>query len=258
MDDGSFMNFRLKAFAWHFGSSACLLALVIGGLYLGWYRWPGWYSAGMLLVLPITVAVDVAIGPLLTFVVANPNKPRRELARDISVIVAVQLIALAYGAIVLWHGRPLYYAFSVNQLEVVQAMEIPPEEITLGEQRNPELTPHWYSLPRWIYAPLPDDTNKSQAIVNSAIGGGTDVTGMPSYYQPWTKGLPELRKTLQKVDDSKFFSGKEKEFLKLQMQALGFAPDAATTIPFTGRGRPLLAVFDVNTMQLKALLLPHA
>jgi hypothetical protein len=258
MDDGSFMNFRLKAFAWHFGSSACLLTLVIGGLYLGWYRWPGWYSAGMLLVLPITVAVDVAIGPLLTFIVANPNKPRRELARDISIIAAVQLIALSYGTIVLWHGRPLYYAFSVNQLEVVQAMEIPPEEITLGEQRNPELTPHWYSLPRWIYAPLPDDTNKSQAIVNSAIGGGTDVTGMPSYYQPWTKGLPELRRTLQKVDDSKFFSGKEKEFLKLQMQALGFAPDAATTIPFTGRGRPLLAVFDVNTMQLKALLLPHA
>ena len=251
------MKFRLKAFGWHFCGSACLLTLIIGGLYLGWYRWPGWYSAGMLMVLPITVGVDAAVGPLLTFIVANPNKPRRELARDIGIIVAVQLIALTYGTTVLWHGRPLYYAFSVNQLEVVQAMEIPPEQMALGDRLYPELTPHWYSRPVWIYAPLPDDTDKAQAIVNSAIGGGADVTGMPNYYQPWVNGLPELRKTLQKVDDSKFFSGNEKKFLKERMQALGFAPDAATTIPFSGRGRPLLAVFDVKTMQLKALLLPH-
>jgi hypothetical protein len=252
------MKFRLKALGWHFCASACLLILVIGGLYLGWYRWPGWYSAGMLMVLPIAVGVDAALGPLLTFIVANPNKPRRELARDISIIAAVQLLALGYGATVLWHGRPLYYAFSVNQLEVVQAMEIPPEEIALAEERNPGLAPHWYSLPRWIYAPLPNDAAKSQAIVSSAIGGGTDVTGMPSYYQPWTNGLPELRKTLGKVDDTRFFSGKEKEFLKQRMRELGFAPDAPITIPFSGRGRPLLAVFDLKTLQIKALLLPHA
>jgi hypothetical protein len=252
------MKFRLKAFAWHFGASATLLTLVIGGLYLGWYRWPGWYSAGMLMVLPITIGVDAALGPLLTFIVANPNKSRRELTRDIGVIAAVQLIALAYGATTLWQGRPMYYAFSVNQLEVVQAMEIPPEETILGEQSNAELAPHWYSLPRWIYAPLPDDVKKSTAIVNAAIGGGTDVTGMPSYYQPWVKGLPELRKTLGKVEDSKFFSGKEKEVLKQRMQAFGFDPNAPITIPFSGRGRPLLAVFDLKTMQLKALLRPNA
>jgi hypothetical protein len=252
------MKFRLKAFGWHFGASACLLALVLGGLYLGWYRWPGWYSAGVLVILPITIGVDAAIGPLLTFIVANPNKSRRELARDIGVIVGVQLLALGYGVVTLWHGRPLYYAFSFNQLELVQALEIPPEEIALGEQSNPELVPHWYSRPRWVYAPLPSDASKSQAIVSSAIAGGTDVTGMPSYYQPWTNGLGELRRTLKKVDDSKFFSDGEKKFLKQRMQELGFAPDAATTIPFTGRGRPLLAVFDVQTMQIKALLLPHA
>jgi hypothetical protein len=252
------MKFRLKAFGWHFCASLTLLTLVIGGLYLGWYRWPGWYSAGMLMVLPITIGVDAAVGPLLTFVVANPNKPRRDLARDICIIATVQLIALVYGASVLWQGRPMYYAFSVNQLEVVQAMEIPPEETALGEQSNAGLAPHWYSRPRWIYAPLPDDEKKSTAIVNAAITGGTDVTGMPSYYQPWVNGLPVLRKTLSKVGDSRFFSSKEKEILKQRMQALGFDPAAPITIPFSGRGRPLLAVFDLKTMQLKALLRPSA
>src|ERR1700760_738082 len=99
------MKYRLKALGWHFGGSTCLLLLIVGSLYLGWYRWPGWYLAGMMKVLPITVGVDAALRPLLTFIVANPTKPRRELARDVAVIAVVQLIALVYGSITLWQGR---------------------------------------------------------------------------------------------------------------------------------------------------------
>ena len=36
----------------------------------------------------------------------------------------VQLVAFGYGVTTLWHGRPLYYAFSVNCLSVVQAQDI--------------------------------------------------------------------------------------------------------------------------------------
>jgi hypothetical protein len=35
------MKYRLKALGWHFLASTCLLLTIIGGLYLGWYRWPG-------------------------------------------------------------------------------------------------------------------------------------------------------------------------------------------------------------------------
>jgi hypothetical protein len=41
---------------------------------------------------------DVILGPLLTLVVANPAKPRRELARDIGSIIGVQILAAGYGA----------------------------------------------------------------------------------------------------------------------------------------------------------------
>jgi hypothetical protein len=248
------MKFRLKALGWHFCASTCLLLIIMGTLYLGWYRWPGWYLAGMLTVLPITVGVDAALGPLMTFIIANPSKPRRELARDIAVIAVVQLIALVYGTITLWHGRPLYYAFSVNQLEVVQASDLEPAEIALGRQQNPDLAPHWYSLPRWIYAPLPADEKTSASIMRSAITGGNDVTDMPRYYQPWSKGFPDLRKQFKKVDDWGFFSSKDKALLKQRMAERGFAVDEAATIPLTGRDTPLLAVFDPGTLKIKALL----
>ena len=248
------MKYRLKALGWHFLASTCLLLTIIGGLYLGWYRWPGWYLAGMLNVLPITVGVDAALGPLLTCIIASPTKPLRILARDIAFIAVVQLAALVYGGATLWHGRPLYYAFSGNAISVVQGTELDPTQIALGQLHNPDFAPHWYSLPRWVYAPLPEDSRTSQAIIQSATTGGNDVIDMPRYFQPWTNGLPALRKQLQKVSAWTYFSGNQRKLLAQRMAEHGFPADAAITLPVTGRDVPLLAVFDLQTLEIKALL----
>jgi len=112
------MAFRLKAFALHLLISATVLSVSLGTLYLGWYHWPGWYLTGVSGVTAVLAGVDVVLGPLLTLVIASPRKPRRELARDIAVIGAIQLAALTYGTTQLWNGRPLYYAFSDNCLPI--------------------------------------------------------------------------------------------------------------------------------------------
>ena len=177
------MKSRLKALGWHFSASAAVLLLILGTLYLGWYRWPGWYLTGVLKVLPVIIGVDLVLGPLMTFLIASPKKSVRELGRDIACIAAVQLVALSYGCVTLWHGRPLYYAFSENELSVVQAIDLEPGEIELGRKENPRLAPHWYSLPRWIWAPLPQDEKTRDAIITSAIQGGFDVTARPRYFK---------------------------------------------------------------------------
>jgi hypothetical protein len=247
------MKYRLKALGWHFLGSTFLLLASVGGLYLGWYRWPGWYLAGMLTVLPITVSVDAALGPLMTFIVANPSKPLRTLARDIAFIGVVQLVALVYGITTLWHGRPLYYAYSDGAISVVQATELNPTQIALGQQSNPDLAPHWYSLPRWVYAPSPEDSKISRSTIQSA-SAGNDVIDTPRLFQPWKNGFPALRQRLQKVADWKYFSGNQRKLLAKRMTARGFPADAAITMPVTGRDVPLLAVFDPQTLEIKALL----
>jgi hypothetical protein len=248
------MKFRLKAFGVHLLGSAVVLTLVLGTLYLGWYHWPGWYLADARQVGTVLAAADLAIGPLLTFVVARQSKPRRALARDIGVIVVLQLCALAYGTVSLWHGRPVYYAYSEGLLQLVQAYDINDHEIALARQQNAPLVPHWYSLPRWIWAPLPKDSEESEKIELAATLGGDDVTAMPRYYKPWEEGLPELRANLKKVEDLKYFTPPEKEELKAQMQAAGFATDQVNTLAFSGRApRPLLAVFDPTSLKIQTL-----
>jgi hypothetical protein len=248
------MKFRLKIFGWHLLASIAALSCIFGGLYFGWYRWPGWYLADVSQVIFVMAGVDVVVGPLLTFIVANSSKPRRTLSRDIAMIVAVQLFALIYGTMSLWNGRPLYYAFSENVLQVVQAYDIEPQEIVLARQQKAEFVPHWYSLPRWIWAPLPQDSHERDRIVSSAIGGGFDVISMPRYFKRWDQGLPALRGQLKKLNDQQFFSAKEKKVLEQHMRAAGLATDQLNTIPLTGRGRPLLAVFDPASVKVAAIL----
>jgi len=248
------MRFRLKAFSLHLLSSATVLTLILGSLYFGWYRWPGWHLTDVTRVVFIMVCVDVVLGPTLTFIIANQNKPRRELVRDIGIIVAVQLCALIYGSASLWNGRPLYYAFSENVLQLVQAYDIDAAEAENGRRQNPALAPHWYSLPRWIWAPLPQNAEESKKIVVSAVTGGDDVISMPKYFKPWNEGLPSLKTQLKKVDDVPYFAKSEKKRLKERMKAAGLPDDQPITMPLTGRGHPLLAVFDPATLKIAATL----
>jgi hypothetical protein len=248
------VKFRFKAFGLHLLASATILTLTLGTLYLGWYRWPGWYLADVLRVVAVMAGVDVVLGPTLTLIIASPKKLRRELTRDIAMIAAVQLIALIYGATSLWHGRPLYYAFSETELQMVQAYDLDPQEVNLARRQKAQYLPHWYSLPRWIWAPLPEDPGESGKIVESAVSGGFDVISMPRYFKRWEDGLPALRMQLKNVDDIAYFSRAEKNRLKERMRASGLPTDQKNAMPFTGRGHPLLAVIDPSSLKITAIL----
>jgi len=248
------MRFRLKAFSLHLLSSAAALTLILGSLYFGWYRWPGWHLADVTTVVLVMVCVDVVLGPTLTFIIANQKKSRRELTRDIGIIVVVQLCALIYGSMSLWNGRPLYYAFSESVLQLVQAYDIDAKDAEDGRQQNPALAPHWYSLPRWIWAPLPQNAEESRKIVVSAVTGGDDVISMPKYFKPWEDGATALRGKLKKVDDVAYFAKSEKKKLKERMKAAELPDDQLNSMPLTGRGHPLLAVFDPVTLKITGLL----
>lgn len=248
------MRFRLQAFGLHVSGSAAALTLVLGTFWLGWYRWPGWYLASVLHVVGILVMVDLVLGPALTLIVANPLKRRAVLARDVAIIVSVQLIALIYGGITLSRGRPLYYTFSVDRLELVQASDLKPGDIAVARHVNPTLAPWWYSRPQWIWAPLPDNPKEAEKIAAGAIFGGTDVIQMPRYFRPWEQGLPQLRTRLQTLDEMKYFTPAEKQSLKSRMTQLGLPADQANTMVLWGGSRRVLAVFELRTLRILALL----
>jgi hypothetical protein len=252
------MRFRLKAFLLHLSASAAALSLLLGVLYTGWYHWPGWYLTGVVHVLWIVPVVDLIIGPTLTLLIASPTKPRRELARDVAMIAAVQVVALGYGANALWQGRPMYYTYSSDRLELVQASDLESPEVARARRENPELAPHWYSRVRWVWAALPDDPEEAARIVqNTVLGKAQDVIDMPRFFRPWSEGLPKLRENLQAVGDIKFVSKKGRAALASQLQRMGVSPAERNSMIMWGNGKPLVAVFDPHSLQITAILNPY-
>jgi len=248
------MRFRLQAFGLHLAGSAAALTLVLGALWFGWYQWPGWYLARALYVVGIVVLVDLVLGPTLTLIVANPGKLRAVLARDIAIIVTMQLIALVYGAATLWQGRPLYYTFSVDRLELVQASDLKAEDVETARRQNPAFAPRWYSRPQWIWAPLPENPEEAGKIVSGAVMGGSDVIQMPRYFRPWAQGLPQLRTRLGKIDDMPYFTRTEKAVLQSRLAQRGLPADQANAMVLWGGSRRMVAVFDLKTLEILALL----
>jgi hypothetical protein len=80
-------------------------------------------------IVGVLVAVDVICGPLLTALLSNAAKPRRELMIDLTFIAVIQLGALSYGLYSLYAARPVAIAFEVDRLIIVTANQVQKEPV---------------------------------------------------------------------------------------------------------------------------------
>ncbi len=94
----------------------------------------------------ILMGVDVVCGPLLTLVLFNPAKPRRELVLDLGFVAILQLGALAYGLQTVWLARPVYLIYDVDRFQVLTMSEL--DEIGLA--KKPAMVPS----PSWLGGPV--------------------------------------------------------------------------------------------------------
>ena len=84
---------KLQAFLIHLGSSAGIVGVIAALMLLLWYPQPWFEHDGGWTVFRLILLVDVVLGPTLTLVVFRRGKPK--LQRDLSIIVSVQVAALA-------------------------------------------------------------------------------------------------------------------------------------------------------------------
>lgn len=122
------LRHRIRIAAWaclaHFGLSALVaLACAILVFYV-WYPFPYSELVGGKELFFLVMSVDVVCGPLLTLVVFSDQKSRLALARDIGLIVLVQLSALTYGLHSVIAARPVFLAFEGDRFRVVSVPDI--------------------------------------------------------------------------------------------------------------------------------------
>lgn len=157
---------------------AALTALLV--LWL-WYPSPYDVLAGGRGLFWLVVSVDVVMGPLLTFVVFNERKPRKELVRDLALIGLMQLGALIYGLHTVYVVRPVALVFEVDSFRVVTASDVRLEEL-------PQARSEYRELPvaeRWVLGTRASATSDERVRAIDLALQGYDIAQRPTYWQPY-------------------------------------------------------------------------
>jgi hypothetical protein len=186
---------RFIAFGIHFlvtlGVAACAAALI----FLVWFPAPFQEMVGGTKLFLLVISCDLALGPLISLVIYNSAKSRRELIVDYCIVGAVQLAALIYGVYIVSSARPVYVAFVKDRIEVVTASEI--EKAELEQAKRPE----YQSLPK--FGPRLVGTYVPPSEQNDALFAGLegrDIPVRPRFYVPFEAAVKDVQQHAQSLE----------------------------------------------------------
>lgn len=172
------MPTRTQALLTHLSASALILAALSLLVLTDWYApWPLLSLQGGLKILGLLVTVDLILGPALTWLVFKPEKSRRMLIFDLSVIILVQMAAFSYGAWALHSQRPLYLAFVQDHFEVARAADLSLDSL------NPDLLPDNYRGARPVQVELPSSLRLEMMLARTLKDRSLGLR--TQYYRPF-------------------------------------------------------------------------
>lgn len=125
---------RIKAATTHFFISVIIAITIACLIFLLWYPAPHHILSSGINLFLILISIDLTLGPLMTLVIFNKNKPNRELFRDVTIIALLQLLALIYGMNIMFQARPAYIVFEYNRFQVIYASDLSPELLAKAPQ----------------------------------------------------------------------------------------------------------------------------
>lgn len=141
---------KLKATAVHLCMSIVVFVYLAYQIYYHWYPQPYFEIDGGWQGIRLIGAVDLVLGPLITFLIFDLRKPRRDILFDLVTILVIQFGALAYGIYVTYNQRPVAIVL-IDEYVVPATMEHYGGK--LGSAR--ELHAYSDERPPIIYAELP-------------------------------------------------------------------------------------------------------
>lgn len=190
-------NWREKflAFAVHFAATAAVALAAAALIFLVWYPSPFDDMMGGTELFLLVVGVDLALGPLVSLVIYNSRKSRRELLLDYGIVAVLQLAALAYGVNVVWGARPVYVAWVGDRFEAVSAADLTDDELAAARDPAFRRRPGWG--PELVAVAVPPE-DRNEALFTALRG--KDVHLRPRFYVAYDSKRDQVRQGAAKPD----------------------------------------------------------
>ncbi len=229
---------KLKASVTHLMLSAIVIGTLLTFVHLYWY--PGVIAniAGLSAIVIIMVAIDLTLGPLLTFIVYKPGK--QGLAFDLAVIGVFQIAALAYATHTIYEGHPIYITYAADRFTLITANEVDPQQAKLEVFKKSKLTG-----PSIAYAKQPDNPKKAEKIMFDVLAGAPDIDKRPELYESIDKHLVDV--FAKSIDPEKMLKHEATKAELMKFIDKHGHQDKFAYLPLSGQGKDVIWALDKKT-----------
>ncbi len=237
------MKARIQAFGVHLGMSVLIALLAVLLVFHIWYPAPLHEAVGVTHIFLLLLAVDVVLGPCLTFVVFKQGK--KTLKFDLVVIALLQFSALGYGLHTVAEGRPAWVVFSADRFDLVRVMDL---DTRYAERVESDYrSPSWLG-PRWVAAFPPTNEQENSTLTLEAVFSGLDVPQRPYLYSSLKSAQGLMKeKALPLTELDKFNTADE---VKAALQAW---PEADAWLPMMSNSKPMVVLLDGSSADMQVV-----
>ncbi len=196
-----------------------------------WFPYPFREMAGGKDLFWLIVSVDVVCGPLLSLVLYNPIKSKKELWLDLSIVVLIQLAALAYGFFSLYNARPVAMVFEVDRFRAVVMADIPESDKLESQKLN-------IKIPAWGVENfgIRQAKNTDENLQSIDLGlQGIEPSMRPQWWTPLEQSKAAILKKAKAVDLLKAKYPNSKIEIEKTIQATGLKEQDVLWLPLVSR-----------------------
>ncbi len=240
---------RALAAAAHLGLSLAVAALAAALVFFVWYPYPYSEISGGRELFFLVVAVDVVLGPLLTFAIFNHKKAWKSLQRDLAVIVVLQLAALVYGLWTVAVARPVHLVFEYDRFRPIHAIEMDDSQLAKAPAAMRSLS--WIGpTPIGLRPLIGNEKMEATMIALNGIHLGLQA----QYWQPYEASKTEVLKTGKPMQDLRKRFTPQAALIDEAVRSAGRADAQLLWVPMVARKAFWTVLVDAQTAQPLAFL----
>ncbi|MCP4766325.1 MAG: hypothetical protein GY875_08630 [Gammaproteobacteria bacterium] len=235
---------KLKATAVHLGMSVAVFIYLAYQIYFNWYPEPYFSIDGGWQGIRLVGAVDLVLGPLITFLIFDLRKSRKEILFDLLVIVTIQIGALAYGVYATYSQKPIAIVV-IDQFVISTTMEHYGESLSSAS----ELAGFSDEKPPIVYSDFPLDREGIDVVQRIKLEDRVLEHAQVNLY----RGRAELKKALQQRQMGYFDrldSSQSRQVLEHWLGQNQKPIEAVLIVHFQGRYGNAWLVFDEEARYL--------
>lgn len=229
------IQFALK----HLFFSILVASLVAFVVFQIWFPYPFREIAGGKDLFWLIVSVDVVCGPLLSLVLYNPVKSKKELFLDLSIVVLIQLAALCYGLFNLYNARPVAMVFEVDRFRAVVMADIQESDRLESEKLNIKI-PAWGVENFGIRGAKNTDENLQSIDLSLQ---GVEPSMRPQWWTPYSQTTVAVLKKAKNIELFKAKYPNSRIEIEKTIQATGLKEEEVVWLPLVSRRSSEWTVF---------------